>query len=55
MHPALDYIALAIATLPASGILAVMCYHAFPALRRWVDGSRKFMRKGRTSSTQIRL
>jgi len=55
MHPALDYLALGFATLPASGILAVMCYHAFPRLRRWVDGADKFMRKGRTAPTQIRL
>lgn len=37
MHNASYYLALAIATLPASALMAVMICLAWPRTRRWMD------------------
>ena len=66
MKPALDYLALAIALLPLSGVIAVLLCHFTPRLRRWWQrrhnrrlGSRyrdeSWLSQGRTSTTQHRL
>lgn len=65
MHSAPHYLALAIATLPASALLAVMICHGWGKTRRWLDRhvtrqlgnhyrDESWLRQGRTASTKQR-
>lgn len=59
MFSALHYIAFAIATLPASGVLACILFQAWEEHRHWNSSNttraKDWHRKGRTASTQHRI
>jgi hypothetical protein len=66
MHSALHYLALAIATLPASALLAIIICHSCGKLNRWWDRhvtrqlgnhyrGESWHRQGRTAATQTRI
>jgi hypothetical protein len=58
MHSALDYLALAIATLPASALFAAVICAAWDEHRFWNSDNEPrpeaWHRQGRTASTQVR-
>ena len=58
MHPALDYLAFGIATLPASALLACVICAAWEEHRHWNSGNTPrpdgWLRKGLTATTKHR-